>query len=258
VACYPDLLAIATEEVIGPTLLHHLHTEAAWFPSDARVATLLELMGTTGRWIRSFQHSVPGGGHTTIDGLRRYVDDRLQRLVRGSASFTERDRHAVLNYIDAVGAQVAREDLAEVAIHSDLGPGNILVCGRRVVVLDFGMTRLGTRLHDLARLYVQLELMAVKPWFRAELIHRLQRALMDGFDPMLTLEHPLFRLLLLLHRVNHLGTVTLTHTRIPEAFYNRFVSRQHRRWINAELTHTRGAARDDIASYGSVTGHQQS
>jgi hypothetical protein len=237
VACYPDLLAMATEQVTGVTLLERLEADAPWFPSESRLHQLLEIMATTGRWIRVFQGSIAGGGCATADGLRAYIDHRLQRLVRADATFTVQDRARVLRHIDSLGAQLSATDLQEVAIHSDLGPGNVLVSGRRIVVLDFGMTKLGTRLHDLTRLYAQIELLSVKPWYRPEVIAQLQRALIAGFDPALSVDRPLFRLLLLLHRVNHLTSLTVTRARVPEAFYNRLVSRQHRRRIASELVH---------------------
>jgi hypothetical protein len=236
IACYPDLLAIATEEVQGPTLLAHLQTEAAWFPPETRLRQLLDLMATAGRWIRVFQDTVPRGGDLTLDSLRAYIDHRLQRLV-GEAAFTARDRERVLRYVDSVGGRVGSGDLREVAVHSDLGPGNIIVSGRRIVVLDFGMTKLGASLHDLTRLSLQTELLAVKPWFRTDVVRRLQRALVEGFDPLLDVERPLFRLLLLLHRVNHLTTLAVNRTRLPGALYNRLVSRHHRRWLASELVH---------------------
>ena len=97
--------------------------------------------------------------------------------------FSSDDRLAVLNHIQALGAQIAPQDLKEVAVHSDLALGNILVSDGRIVVLDFAMSKLGTRLHDLTRLYVQLDLLAVKPRFSSRVVRRLQQALLNGFDP---------------------------------------------------------------------------
>lgn len=234
VACYPDLLAIVTEQVTGPTLLDHLQMEAAWFPAAARIEGLCRTVGTAGRWIREFQGSATGGGCVAIEDLCAYVDHRLQRLVR-HGTFSTSDRAQVLTLIDHLGARIAAEDLKEVPIHSDLALGNIIVSGRRIVVLDFAMTKLGTRLHDLSRLFLQIELLAIKPQLRATIAGQLQRSLLEGFEPGLTVEHPLFRLLMLLHRVNHFTSLSLNRASLPAAIYNNFVRRHHRRSIAAEL-----------------------
>lgn len=238
VACYPEHLAIVTEQVEGQTLLEHLRTEAAWFPSDRRLDRLQETMATVGRWIRVFQSVDAPGDYLTVDRLRQYIDHRLDRLVRDvGGRFTQDDRGRVLQHLDRLGRQIAPQELREVAGHADMALGNIIVSGRRIVVLDFEMAKLQSSLHDVTRVFVQIGLLGIKPHLRAPVVRRLQRALLDGFDPSLTVDLPLFRLLVLLHRVNHLTTLTVTRAPFAEAFYNRVVNRQHRRWIAEELDH---------------------
>ncbi len=141
----------------------------------------------------------------------------------------------MLSHVDALGHRAAPEDLREVAVHSDLALGNIIVSGDRIVVLDFAMAKRGTRLHDLTRLAVQLDLLSVKPQFGSRVIRRLQLAVLEGFDPALRMDRPMFRLLTLLHRVNHLTTLSVNRFSPAEAVYNALVRRRHRRWIAAEL-----------------------
>jgi tRNA A-37 threonylcarbamoyl transferase component Bud32 len=235
VACYPDLLAIITEQVDGPTLMEFLQKHAAWPRSGKSMGSLCETMERVGRWIRVLQATSPEGGRILLDSLCRYVDHRLKMLVQHGGGLSGNDRLAILNHIQALGSQIAPQDLKEVAIHSDLALGNILVSGGRIVVLDFAMSKHGTRLHDLTRLYVQLDLLAVKPRFSGRVVGRLQAALLGGFDPELREDRPLFRLLCLLHRTNHLTTLTVGRARPAAAVYNAFIRRRHRRWIRAEL-----------------------
>lgn len=236
VACYPELLAIVTEEVKGPTLLQHFEAKAAWFPTGRGLEQLLEITKTAGRWIRVFQSTGPAGGYLTIDQLRAYIDHRLQRLVRESGNrFTEHDRERLLRHVELLGRHIPAEELREVPVHADLALGNILVSGRRIVVLDFAMAQLGSSLHDLARLFLQIDLLSVKPQLRVGIIRQLQRALFAGYDPSLTMDRPLFRLCMLLHRVNNLTTLTVNRVGFAEDLYNRLVRRQHRRWIAHEL-----------------------
>ncbi|BCS33202.1 hypothetical protein TBR22_A24290 [Luteitalea sp. TBR-22] len=236
IVCYPDLLASMTEEASGQTLLAVLESEAAWFPGVERLAAMRETMARTGRWLRAFQTIDPGDDHATVGELRDYIDIRLTRLVEaGSRIVTGQRRHALLRRIEELGARLPPSALRRVPIHADLAPGNVLVDGDRIVVLDFAMASRGTTMHDLARLYVQTDLLRAKPQFRRTIVEALLQALLEGFAPGLTNADPLFRLLSLQHRINHLGTLTLQQARFPTNLYNRRLRGFHARWLEREL-----------------------
>lgn len=236
VACYPEHLAIVTEQVSGPTLLEHVRTRAAWFPRESTVNDLCATLTATGRWIRVFQSTLPPGEPVAREFLRDYIDHRLKKVVsRNPERLSEEDRARLLAHIDALLAQVAPAELQQVPVHSDLAMGNILVAGKRIVVLDFAMAKTGTALHDLARLFVQLDMLAVKPHVQERVVQRLQECLLAGYDPQLAESRPLFRLLELLHRVNHVVTLLFQRTHMVEAAYNRLVLQRHYRWLAAEL-----------------------
>jgi aminoglycoside phosphotransferase (APT) family kinase protein len=236
VACYPEHLAIVTEQVTGATLLEYLMRYAAWFPAASRVEQLAETMANVGQWVRVFQSIDAGGGTVTIASLRDYVDHRLRKLVAHARSrFGEGERQAVLRHIDVLGRQVDPRELSEVPIHADLAPGNILISGTRIVVLDFAMAKRGTRLQDLTRLCVQIDLLGVKPQMTGRVLRQLQRALVRGFDASLTPAAPLFRLMTLLHRINHLTTLSVNRYGGATGIYNSLVRRRHRRWLAAEI-----------------------
>ena len=236
VACYPEHLAIVTEEVTGPTLQRYLARRGAWFPSRQTMASLTDLLETTGRWIRVFQQSMPLGGTFDLGEVREYIDHRLKRLAEApNVPFTQQNRMAVLQHIAALSAAIPPGDLCEVSVHSDLALGNILVDGTRVVVLDFGMTKTGCPLVDLTRLFVQMQLLAVKPQIRSVVIRSLQHALIKGYDSALSVADPLFRLYVLRHRINHLVTLRFDRNRGLSAAYSRVVCRDHERWLRREL-----------------------
>ncbi len=234
--CYPELLTIVTEDADGQTLLAYLERHAAWWPSRRVVATLCDTMAATGQWLRAFQTIEPAGAPVGLDEIRSYVDLRLQRLVAaGSPVVTTGAREAILTHIDALFAATLPEQRRTLIIHADLAPGNVLVAGDRIVVLDFAMTSRGTRLHDLTRLYLQTTLLGAKPHLRQPVLDRVLAALLDGFEPGLTPGDPLFRLLSLLHRVNHLATLTLQPARFPINLYNRRLRSMHAAWLTREL-----------------------
>lgn len=236
IAVFPDLLALVTREVPGSNLLTLIEGAASFMARATERSRLLEALFNVGRWLRVFQgiDQRRGSESSTIslDELTAYVDLRLQRLVNAPrAGFGELDRRAVLNYIAYLRASVDSGELQEVTIHSDLAPANIIVSGTRIVVIDFAMTSRGGRYHDLARLYAQVNLLRHKPHFRPAFIDSLQAALLRGFRADLDASHPLFRLHLLLHTVNHFATLSLKPEAFPARVYNWWVRRHHRRWL---------------------------
>ena len=236
VGCYPDALTVVTEEVKGPTLLEHLSTKGAWFPGDARLDDLCSSMRAVGRWVRALQGMGGQGPRLTRQGIASYVDHRLQQLVRHpGAKFDERDRADVLGHIDRLAQQMPDDAFSTVPVHGDMALSNVLVVGRRIAVLDFAMMQYEGALLDLSRLYLQTELLALKPHVRSDVTSRLQAALLAGFDASVHPRLPAFRLHLLIHRVNNLATVTLKPGAFPESLYNGLVARHHRRSLHAEL-----------------------
>ena len=236
VACYPEHFAIVTEQVSGPTLREYLTRRVAWFPSAETLTASAALLETAGRWIRTFQASMPVAGEMHFDEVRAYLDHRLKKIVAADSGwFTEAQRLRVLSHVDQLSTAIPASELKEVAVHSDLALGNILVDGRRIVVLDFGMTKTGCRMSDVTRLYVQADLLALKPQIRSGAIAQLLSALLRGFEPGLQPENPLFRLFVLRHRINHLVTLLEEGSTGVSAAYSRFVCRSHYRWLEREL-----------------------
>ncbi len=235
-ACYVDQLAVVTEESPGVTLQVHLESEAAWRPSRAALGRLQDTMARVGRWVRAFQEIDRLDARVAPGELTGYLDLRLARLVgTRQAHFSQGDRERVLRHVESLLSSVSPESLREVLVHADLIPANVLVSTERVVVLDLAMTHRGTRLQDLARMHFQMDLMTAKPHFLVRTIRRLQQALLDGFEAGLTDRDPLFRLLLLMQRVNHLGSLAIRPAGFPASLYNRHVRRLHRRWLDREL-----------------------
>jgi len=237
IACFDEPLAIVTEEVCGPNLLRVLETHAVrWRGSASALEKLETLFGHAGHWVRRFQEIEGGATTFSFDELIEYVDLRVQRLAADTnSSFTETDRRGVLQYLSARRGEIEPQDLMEVAIHGDFTPGNTLAAGPRVVVLDLTMTHRGVQLHDLARFYTQIDFLKFKPQFDRARIGRLQAALLRGFDPGLNPSHPMFQVLVLLHTVNHFGTLVTKRAPFPASAFNRFVASRHLGWIRRTI-----------------------
>jgi tRNA A-37 threonylcarbamoyl transferase component Bud32 len=234
VACYPDHLAIVSEQAEGQTLMSHLEGHASWFPGEHTLFELRSTMESIGRWLRVFQAIEPGLGRVRLSDLHSYVDLRLERLVSHEI-ISPSSRQQILSWLNDIARQVTEPELDDVMIHADLAPGNILVSGARITVLDFAMVQRGGMLHDISRLYVQLDVLRAKPQFRTSVVRALQSALLRGFDETLTPDRPLFRYFVMLHRINHLGSLSLNRERFFASVHSRRVRRLHRTWIEHEL-----------------------
>lgn len=233
-ACYPEDLTIVTERAPGETLLDYMLARAAWRPGEAQQQTMAAAMDGIGRWIRAFQTFQSGTNLISIDAHVEYVDVRLRRLVDHGV-FVRNERERLLTRLRELGARVPASDLREVALHADLATTNILVAGPRVTVLDFAMASRGSYLHDISRLSMQIGMLRAKPHYRPAVIERLQHALLRGLDPGVSMAHPLFRFLSILHHVNHYGTLSLKPEPFPGRIFSWQVRRIHRAWLEREM-----------------------
>ena len=235
VACYSDLFAMVTEEVRGSTLLGHLTRHAAWW-SRPGVHEIDSVLDNVGRWIGVFQSAARSEGLGSRGQMRDYIDHRLKRLVSMDRSgLNESGRAGLLALVDALTEATDGAEWSLVPVHSDMALGNILVADSRIVVLDFAMAKSGTRLQDVSRVFVQLDLLLAKPFIRTALIRGAQKALLRGFDRTLMEDLPMFRLMVLRHRINHLVGLMHDEQSFSQRMYNSRLARRHYEWIRQEL-----------------------
>jgi hypothetical protein len=232
IAFLPDHLAVVTEEVHGKTLGQLLTRPAGWYAEREALDELCTVMSRIGVWLRTVQTLDVANTRFSLDGMREYLDVRLVRLVRHGGLGAE-ERCGILKYFDERSADVDEADLQEVVIHGDLSPSNVMIAGTNVTVLDFEMWRTGSVFHDLSRIYHQIELRKLKPWFKPSALDRLLEATISGFDPTLRPERPLFELLTLQHVVNKLTKLTTQPVSRLSGAYGWYVTQCLRRWLRS-------------------------
>ena len=236
IAYFTSPLSMVTEEIPGVTFMHLLERRARRF-RPVRTLAPDEAFEYLGAWVRRFQEIEGIASPRSLDELIEYIDIRLTRLVANRrAAFGSEDRQRVLAYLNCRRADVGQEDLADVAIHGDLSPANAMTDGIRAAVLDLSMIKRGTRLHDLARFYVQMELATSKPQIDPKVIAALQVRLLRGYERDLAADRPGFQVLLLMHRINHFESLLTRPERFPVNLYNAWVAARHRRWIHTTVT----------------------
>jgi len=194
----PELGAIVTQELSGTPLDRALRA-----PSVARKLPMLEAVAARiGAWLRTYQRSPGQMGEWRADDCREYLDARLRYVAR---VLGERTRLDALALFDRLAAELPSSGSPLVPIHADLCPANILITpGGGVGVLDFATAQAGSRFHDLAHLYLHLELARQRAGGRRRIVFGcMQDTLMAGFERPATVRDPLFRVMLLQHAVCH-------------------------------------------------------
>jgi thiamine kinase-like enzyme len=206
IACLPDQFAIVTEEAAGIGL-DRLFKRMAIFRTPSACEQVERALRCVASWLRHFQAAVPVE-KTRVRDYRRYLDIRLQELAaNGRGRFGEADRAAALSFFDEHWARVGPDDLTLVPIHGDLCPSNILVGPEGVTVLDLGMSTDGTRYHDLAHVFLHVELAGRRLRLGRPLVNSLNADLLRAFDPSLNAGAPLFRIMLLQHAICYLAQI---------------------------------------------------
>ena len=232
IACFPEELAIVTGEAVGPMLSQVLARRAAGWPRPSVVRELSQLLYRVGAWLKAAQDALPEDHPLDREAMRTYLDKRFTDLeTTGAIRLTTSGRDAIARCRDRLLRDATAEGLRRVWIHADFCPENIITRGGDITVLDFMMAKTGTKYHDLAHLFMHLEAMQVKPWFRPAIVARLQRDLMAGFEPGLTVGRPLFALMLLQHVVCHLLTLQAPVEGRAARLYRARLHGRHRRWL---------------------------
>jgi aminoglycoside phosphotransferase (APT) family kinase protein len=205
VACYPDLETLVTERIPGMTLRHMLHGYAVRWAATANVRRLEGVAFAIGHWLRAFQTAESHDTTVSISSLRTYLDGRLARLVaRRWLGISDRQRAGLLDYFDARASRLTTADLIEARSHGDFNPENIIVNGGSVGVVDFSMSQPAPRLLDVTHLYIGLDVLRRRPWYRPTALSSAMAALLEGYDPELQPPQPMFELMALQHGVARL------------------------------------------------------
>jgi tRNA A-37 threonylcarbamoyl transferase component Bud32 len=198
----PEYLTIVTEKRHGHRFQDLLIRKARLYPSVKTINYLEQLCYGCGRWLRDFQQITQTKERFNLDILREGISWRINRL---DNLFDQRLREKILTYFEEQKEGIDEAYLKVSGVHGDFFPGNILINGEEIVVLDFTMFRYGSVYTDLAYFSHQLETLLLKPFFRKTIITVLKRAFLMGYDEGLILEkNPLFRLFRIQHLLSRL------------------------------------------------------
>jgi colanic acid/amylovoran biosynthesis glycosyltransferase len=160
------------DELIRGWRSPYVRDENAQVPSALRAA---------GRWLRRLQDQTEETegqeGRECLDRLLVHADHHLFRLRGRLGSRVESLARA---RIDRVRTRSGKQPPRAVGHHCDFWPGNVLVDGVRITVLDFEGYRRGLPYEDVAHFLVHLELALGRPWLRTKR-RRARRTFLDGY-----------------------------------------------------------------------------
>ena len=233
IACYPELFALVTEGVEGESLDRVL-SGLRGAPSLHTMEAVTNMMRRVGAWLSAFQAIDTSLAPVSLDRLRVYLDARLHPLA-DTGVITGGVRAGLLRYFDNLAGEIAETDLVAIPVHADFTPENVIVAPDRVTVLDFTMAKHGVQFLDLAHMFMQIEMLKARPWFRSAVLNRTLTALLAGFNPAVRPERPLFQLLLLQHVVCYLRQ-PVEPQRFPARLLSGHVRRRHLTWLAARAS----------------------
>ncbi len=234
----PEQLISVTEETPGKSLYQLVLQNARWIPAVEKMRQLKNHFHQTGEWLKYKQSILTIENETySIDELADYLEVRFNILLEEPRRrFPKEYRDKVLDYITANQPAITKNELAVTTNHSDFNPGNILVDGKKVTVLDFGRLVTGSYLLDVSKLYFQLHLLTFKPQFRKSVICELQSSLLEGFGNRHANELTMFRFLTIRNIITHLTNIThFWRYGVAERMYNAYAMRQELKLLDTVL-----------------------
>jgi hypothetical protein len=231
VACFPELLAIVMLESPGQNLRDFILNKAAFYPRRYTLDQLAEYSFGCGQWLTIFQEITreKTQGRLQPYDVVRDIDLRLSKLVQQHGEFFNSQlRRQILNYLEKQALLVQNADLRLCGVHGDFCPANILVHGKKIIVLDFEMFKVGSVYQDVTYYLRHLETFLQKPTFRPKTISILRQALLSGYDKGIDGTSPIFSLFKLRHVICHLVDILdapgqPTHKRL----FNRTIARRY-------------------------------
>jgi Ser/Thr protein kinase RdoA (MazF antagonist) len=201
--CLPDQLALVMEERPGRTLQQWILAPRA----DEGPERLARAFRTAGSAIARMQQlGARSEQPLDLDGLLAYNEWRLERLEK-LGSISPRLAASVRAASERWSGELRSGGEQPACVtHGDFCPGNLLMDGETLYLLDFAMIGTGSIYHDLTYCHEHLERYLVRHRNRAarELIRQLQSSLLAGHSAEARADSPLFRLGQLRHHLNFL------------------------------------------------------
>jgi aminoglycoside phosphotransferase (APT) family kinase protein len=248
IVCYPEFLAIVSEEAPGEPLANLIVREAKLWPDAGKLPQLVQHCRRAGQALAAMQKVTTDGSQFKPAELVEYVDVRLQRLLESRRTpFSSADRQQIIKFLESAIPQIPAAQLGMCGAHGDYAPFNVLAASEKITVTDFTMFKPGSVYNDLTYFYHRLEGYLHKPVFRPATIRNLQNAFLEGYVEAMGKTRQewrvagdlLFRIFLIKHVVNNYSAIMRQRVAakgkkasFPARLFNQHVFRRYNRWLN--------------------------
>ncbi|GEM_PF-2881592 len=200
IAFFPEWRAIITAEspgfVLKTVVMSHTH-----ILSISDTAKLQKTMFLCGKWLRDFHQSVKAPTEFEMEGITLYVSRRLEMLEREGLIKIDSGK-SLSRYLEEI-EKAHLSFLPRVLLHNDFIPGNILLDGDKIGVLDFSWVGRGCHYFDITAFWLELQRLGETPKYSKRKVSLLQKAFLEGYGGI-SEESIEFRSFELLQRVNAL------------------------------------------------------
>ncbi len=229
-----------TEESTGTSFYQIVEEGARRFNPRYDRAALQKAAEQIGRWV-AYKNSITGleKEQYQLNNLLNYLRVRFDILLDDPRRIFEPELPGRINaYIKERWPSLPEGQLKVSLSHSDFNPGNILVEGDHVIVLDFGKLNHDSYLLDVVKLYHALILWTFKPQFSRKNIGEIQKSLLHGFGESGIRTSPMFSFLLIRNIITHLTNMSrLRGGSLPGRVYNRWVMNREIRILKSMIGH---------------------
>jgi len=246
VACFPEFLAIISEEAAGETIADLINRAGRFWPAAEKLDHLAKHCRRAGKALAAIQKATREVSRFDPAELPEYIDERLQRLVESlQTPFSATDRRQIVKFLKQAIPAIPSEQFGLCGVHGDYAPFNVLATAEKITVVDFTMFKVGSVYNDLTYFYHRLEGYLHKPVFRVTTIRRLQNAFLTGYaDAMEKTQSPpvtddlLFKILRIKHIVNNYSAIMRQRVAakgktpsLPVQLFNRHVFQRYNRCL---------------------------
>lgn len=242
----PDTNTLTTELIQGQQLFHTLWNPTYWLgrlrgikePDWSEMADRLEELG---RWLRLYHDSTAedlGNRPLHLEWLEADFREKIKG-VREERSLPDSLVNSIESHYVNQLTEVATDHVVFCQVHGDLIVYNLMVDNNNNLhVLDFGDTRVGAPIEDVARLYSSIWAMAQTNRARKKQLMPLLERLLSGYGlDRKVLSSPLFKINLAYNFLNHQYSLKSMRSMVSLNSWLelRQISRAGVRWIKLDL-----------------------
>ncbi|MBU2552537.1 MAG: aminoglycoside phosphotransferase family protein [Proteobacteria bacterium] len=208
---FPDLGTILMERVEGERLTDYMRRKNTLLrPSAGRlILQISERSGKCLRTIHDLAHPPDRGRlpETALDELFGKIQRARADLSRTALVEGRPGESVFRGLMEKAEALVRRNEFRLVRQHGDYYPGNILLQGRRLVIIDFAFSKPGPIHQDISRFLVTLDTLnpyPTHPLYDLTRVRAFKRRFLEGYFGRLDHIRDTDRLMIRLYRVRAL------------------------------------------------------